>query len=1036
MRSYARRDLLRNPRRTIASLVGIVLGVGLFSGVLFFIDGSGASMTKRAVAPVAIDLQRVLTSPLGEGIRLHQELAADGPLRRGERARIQLTVRNLGEAVANEVVVNDKLPADLSYVPGSARRQGRGLRDPGGQSPFAHGAGQIGHNLGAVAPGAGVHLSYRVRARRQIARPRLAAKVSTRERSSPMAANRPDLTGPDRLRRQIAAVPGVASASRLGFADLPAGSLRAGARSIRRPIKVFGFDQSYAEQYPAITLVRGRFDSGAALLSPEAARRLGAGPGDTVSLRVPGAPRPSPLKVSGIADLSRARALFNSRTGSKLEDFLYIPDSIVISPRAFQQIVIPAFRTATAARGDALAVKSPPTLEVDAQLDRAPLNSDPGRALTQTRRVAAQVNGIARGQDFVLDNISNTLTVARADAVVAKRMFLFLGLPGLLLAGFLAAYAGSILAAAQRREHAMLRLRGARPGHLTQILIYRTVALAGAGALLGTLAGFASILVILGPSSLLEAAPGALLGSAAISLGAGLAATGLALYIPGRRALRREISGERRELALESQPTWRRLRLDYAGLVAAAIAVWIALRSGAFDAPSGAVSQGEATSLRGSLLLLALGLWLTGTVLSVRLFEGVARHLPKTQAPRFGPVVRGILGRTLTRRSGALVTGIVGVTLVIAFGTGLAVFAATYDDAKAADARFTVGSDLRVTPSPVSSVAHPPAFARALRVGGVRSATPVVASLENAFLRSQFNSDVQDLAAIDPVSFARTAALRDAFFPDTTAAAAMAALRARPDAVLLDADTADGLKLEVGDQADVLLARGTREQQLRRMTVAGLFSRFAGFPEGVNIVANLDYYQRETGIDKVDFFLARTRDPSADGLAAAAAAVQAGPGAGDRLAIDTTETTFNKDQSSLTALNVRGLVDLDAVYALAISAAVIAIFIFGLMLQRRREYVVLLAQGLPSARLQALILGEAGFVAVSGLLAGLAVGAGLGALLVQILKPLFIIAPVTAVPVQRAAALVGLVAVATLVSALGALTVLRRLSPSEVLRES
>ena len=35
MFSYARRDLLRNPRRTIASLVGVVLGVGLFSGVLF-----------------------------------------------------------------------------------------------------------------------------------------------------------------------------------------------------------------------------------------------------------------------------------------------------------------------------------------------------------------------------------------------------------------------------------------------------------------------------------------------------------------------------------------------------------------------------------------------------------------------------------------------------------------------------------------------------------------------------------------------------------------------------------------------------------------------------------------------------------------------------------------------------------------------------------------------------------------------------------------------------------------------------------------
>ena len=65
MRSYAVRDLVRNPRRTLATLAGVTLGVGLFSGVLFFIDGSGASMTRRAIAPVAIDVQRVLSSPLG-----------------------------------------------------------------------------------------------------------------------------------------------------------------------------------------------------------------------------------------------------------------------------------------------------------------------------------------------------------------------------------------------------------------------------------------------------------------------------------------------------------------------------------------------------------------------------------------------------------------------------------------------------------------------------------------------------------------------------------------------------------------------------------------------------------------------------------------------------------------------------------------------------------------------------------------------------------------------------------------------------------
>src|ERR1700737_2802490 len=67
--SYVRRDLLRNPRRTLAALAGVTLGVGLFSGVLFFIDGSGASMTKRALAPLALDMQRVIASPLAGRLR-------------------------------------------------------------------------------------------------------------------------------------------------------------------------------------------------------------------------------------------------------------------------------------------------------------------------------------------------------------------------------------------------------------------------------------------------------------------------------------------------------------------------------------------------------------------------------------------------------------------------------------------------------------------------------------------------------------------------------------------------------------------------------------------------------------------------------------------------------------------------------------------------------------------------------------------------------------------------------------------------------
>jgi len=97
-------------------------------------------------------------------------------------------------------------------------------------------------------------------------------------------------------------------------------------------------------------------------------------------------------------------------------------------------------------------------------------------------------------------------------------------------------------------------------------------------------------------------------------------------------------------------------------------------------------------------------------------------------------------------------------------------------------------------------------------------------------------------------------------------------------------------------------------------------------------VANLSYYDAATGSHRADFFLARATDDSHAGLALATAALQSGPGKAGPLRIDSTETALDKDQSSLTALNVNGLVDLNSTYALALSAAVLVIFVFGLVL--------------------------------------------------------------------------------------------------------
>ncbi|HMC07133.1 MAG TPA: FtsX-like permease family protein [Solirubrobacterales bacterium] len=1036
MFSYVRRDLVRNPRRTLAALVGVVLGVALFSGVLFFIDGSGATMTKRALEPLALDMQRVITTPLGGGPSLEERVSGPSSLRAGQRATVTLTVRNAAAQRANDVVVNDQPPAPLSYVAGSTTLRGKPLPDAGGRSPLAQGLARTGLNIGRVPARGTVKLTYTVRARRavgNIGSLRLRGTISSRENTVPTPANGSGQLTPQELRARIARIPGVAAADVLSFVDLPPASLHAGGSTANGPVRVFGLDRGYAQRYPSIQLTSGSFAPGSALLSAEASRTLGAGQGSAVKLTLPGRAAPLVAPVSGITDLSRANPLFYSRNSNKLEEFIYVPDSVIISPATFERKIIPAFQ-ATAATSAGI-VKSPPVREVDVLVDRPLLDSDPASALAQTKAIARAINRIAPGQDYLIDNISNTLQVASDDAAVGKQMFLFLGLPGVLLAAFLAAYAGGILAAAQRRERASLRIRGAHRGHLQRMLVYRALVLAGIGASLGVGLGLVSTMAILGPGTLFAAAPKDLVVSALIGIGAGIVTTALALYVPGRRSLTREVSRERAELSTAPVPGWRRWRLDLALLTAAAIAELLAIRAGAFDPRITSVSEGESASLPSQLLLAPLVAWCGGVLLSARALPALGARLPLPSAPRFGPLIRGTLARSLKRRSWALAGGVVGIGLVTALGVALAIFSGTYDAAKASDSRFVVGSDLRITPSVVSARPHPPGFASSLRVPGVSAVSPVVSQPENSVLISRYNQGAEQLTAIDPASFERVAPLSDSFFVDRSASSALAALRADPQAILIDSAAADDLSIETGDSVKLLLARGTRHETKRSFHVVGQFERFPGFPQGTNIVANLRYYGRATGTRHADFFLAGTTDHGHAGIARATAALQAGPGRSDPLRIDSTETALDKDQSSLTALNVNGLLDLDSLYALLISAAAVAIFVFGLMLQRRREYVTLLAQGMLSGELRRLVLAEVALVAASGLAAGLVVGTGMGYLLVHVLRPLFILDPGMTFPVGKVALVAGLVIAAAVASALLAAALLRRLSPTELLRE-
>ncbi|MEZ5193084.1 MAG: ABC transporter permease [Nocardioides sp.] len=282
---------------------------------------------------------------------------------------------------------------------------------------------------------------------------------------------------------------------------------------------------------------------------------------------------------------------------------------------------------------------------------------------------------VAAHQDYLLDNITNTLGVAAQDAAVAKRLFAFLGVPGALLAAVLAAYAGNVLAEAQRREHATLGVRGASRRHLLGMLVLRTALLTVCGAAAG-----------LGLATWPRPSSWGRPPRQRQCLGAG----GLRAGRHPRRAGGDRHRTVRHRLALHRSRDQRGPRS--AGRPPRALAA----------RPGG---PGRAARLRGGhdlgtagprvrrrprlgllralvdlrlwLLVLPVAIWGTGCLVGTRLLAAALSRAAPGSAARLAPLGRALVRRSVGRRPSAVGSAAVVVALIVAVGVSLSAFTAS-----------------------------------------------------------------------------------------------------------------------------------------------------------------------------------------------------------------------------------------------------------------------------------------------------------------------------------------------------------------------
>src|SRR5712691_1872353 len=265
--------------------------------------------------------------------------------------------------------------------------------------------------------------------------------------------------------RVISAAPGVVRSLPVGYADtagLTASS--GGTAQATGQGKVLGLPPGYAAAFPGeIRLLLG--SPNGVLLAQQTAANLHATIGTIVSVGRRGLP-PLKVRVQGIVDLPAVDSLFQAVGALPGSSPQAPPDNVVLLPRAqWQSAFAPLARLQPAAVH----------IQYHVKLSLA-LPPDPAAAFTDVLARAKNLEAKLVGAGLVGNNLGAQLDAARKDALYAQLLFLFLGLPGAVLAALVTSVIGAAGGDRRRREQALLRIRGASP--------HRIVWLAGAEALL------------------------------------------------------------------------------------------------------------------------------------------------------------------------------------------------------------------------------------------------------------------------------------------------------------------------------------------------------------------------------------------------------------------------------------------------------------------------------------------------------------------------------------------------------------------------
>lgn len=803
----------------------------------------------------------------------------------------------------------------------------------------------------------------------------------------------------------------VADLQRVGYADV-AGFKAATGGTVQTtgPGKAVGVSSSYRTTFPSELRQLIGSPNGVELTQQTAAN-LHAVVGDKITIeRIASAP--VQVRVDGVVDLPHADSLFQSFATPAGIAPQAPPDNVILLPAALWHKF---FDRQSALRPDSVRTQ----LHVRIAHD---LPHNPGRAYVEVQRIAKSVEAKVAGSAIVGNNLAATLLATQADALYAGVLFLFLGVPGAVLAALLTFAITASGAARRRRDQALLRIRGAATAQVLRLEALEAIAVAIGGVAVGIALAYVAVSALVsGAAPAFQAAP---IWPIAASC-AGLVIAILAVLYPAwKQARSSTVVSAFAAVGEPKPPLWQQAYLDVILLALSAVAFWQTASTGyqVVVAPEG-VPQ---TTVHYQAFLAPLLLWCGVGLLTLRLAEaGLGRGragLAIVMRPYAGSI-SGIVAASLARQRRLLSGGIVLVALAVSFAVSTAVFNATFNAQSRIDAELTNGADVSVSVPPSSDLQT---------LVPTLSAIPGVSAKAVMMHRFAYvGNDLQDIYGIDPLTIGNATNMSNAFFASGNAKATLAALHVQPDGVLVSEETVRDFALKPGDLVNLRLQKRDHRYHVVPFHLIGVVREFPTAPKDSFLVTNADYIAKATGSNAVSVVLLRAgKDPIAVARKARAiAAALPGANASD------IASTRRKISSSLTAIDLGGLSSLELVFAiLFVAAATGLVFALGLA-ERRRTFAILTALGAKPRQLAAFVWSEALLLLIIGGIAGAALGLGVAQMLVKLLTGVFDPPPESlAVPWAYIALLVAAAIASTAIAAFGALLASRH-SSAEAMRE-